>query len=141
MNHRTLIARIAHEVNRAYCISIGDMSQPTWDEAPAWQKSSALNGVVAHMKQDLTPEQSHESWMEEKRAAGWRWGPFKDAEAKVHPCFTEYALLPQEQQAKDHLFKAVVDSFKAHDAANPAPAQQDFSFDETLVGGSAATAS
>ena len=27
-------ARAAHEANRAYCIAIGDTSQPSWDDAP-----------------------------------------------------------------------------------------------------------
>ena len=39
------IARIAHEVNRVYCLTIGDKSQPRWEDAPQWQKESAINGV------------------------------------------------------------------------------------------------
>ena len=39
------IAKVAHEINLAYCESIGDNSQPTWELAPDWQKSSAINGV------------------------------------------------------------------------------------------------
>ena len=27
------IARVCHEVNRAYCQAIGDNSQPTWEDA------------------------------------------------------------------------------------------------------------
>lgn len=36
-------AKTAHEVNRAYCLSIGDISQPSWEDAPDWQKKSAVN--------------------------------------------------------------------------------------------------
>jgi len=32
------IAKVAHEVNRAYCISIGDNSQQSWECSPEWQK-------------------------------------------------------------------------------------------------------
>ena len=32
------IAMVAHETNRAYCESIGDNSQPKWEDAPEWQK-------------------------------------------------------------------------------------------------------
>jgi hypothetical protein len=39
------IARVCHEVNRAYCTSLGDESQLPWDSAPQWQKDSAINGV------------------------------------------------------------------------------------------------
>lgn len=43
------IAKRAHEVNRAYCASIGDHSQPAWEDAPQWQKDSAIAGVRAHL--------------------------------------------------------------------------------------------
>jgi hypothetical protein len=103
------IAKTAHEVNRAYCAALGDLSQPEWEDAPEWQRSSAINGVRAHLSGSLTPEQSHESWMAEKRAAGWKYGAVKNPEAKEHPCFVPYAELPVEQRVKDYLFKAVVE--------------------------------
>jgi hypothetical protein len=102
------IARMAHEVNRAYCAAIGDDSQPAWEDAPDWQRQSAISGVMAHMEGDLTPEQSHESWMAQKAADGWIYGPVKDAEKKEHPCFLPYAELPPEQRVKDYLFRAIV---------------------------------
>lgn len=106
------IARICHEVNRAYCNSIGDTSQPSWDEAPQWQKESAVNGVNFHLNNDTTPEQSHENWLKEKIATGWVYGPVKDPEKKEHPCMVPYDQLPLEQRTKDYLFKAIVDCFK-----------------------------
>jgi len=106
------IARICHEVNRAYCQSIGDDSQPKWNDAPDWQRESAINGVLFHLENDVTPEQSHENWMREKVAAGWTYGPVKDPEKKQHPCMVPYHDLPLEQRTKDYLFRAVVDCFK-----------------------------
>lgn len=104
-----MIAHIAHEVNRAYCTSIGDDSQPAWADAPDWQKQSALNGVRFHVgNPDATPENSHENWLAEKEADGWTYGEVKDPEAKTHPCFLPYADLPADQRAKDALFMAVV---------------------------------
>lgn len=102
-------ARAAHEVNRAWCIAHGDASQPTWDEAPGWQRSSALNGVVGVLAGN-GPEQSHESWLAEKRATGWKYGPVKDPEKREHPCFVPYASLPPEQKAKDALFVNTVNA-------------------------------
>lgn len=103
------IARLAHEVNRAYCQSLGDNSQVPWEEAPDWQKESAIKGVAFHQKNpDATPEDSHESWLEEKLNDGWVHGDVKDAVARCHPCVTAYENLPQEQRSKDYLFKAVV---------------------------------
>ena len=105
-------ARAAHEVIRAYCIAIGDNSQPSWDEAPDWQKSSARNGVVGALNGN-TPEQSHEGWLAEKAATGWKYGPVKDPAKKEHPCFMPYADLPPQQRAKDHIFIAVVKAMGA----------------------------
>lgn len=110
------IARIAHETNRAYCQSIGDTSQPSWEEAPEWQRQSAISGVEFHLDAHGRGEvpaasASHESWLEEKRRDGWTYGPVKDAEKKEHPCFVPYDELPIEQRLKDYLFGVVVAAF------------------------------
>lgn len=103
------IARIAHEVNRAYCEAIGDDSQPTWDDAPEWQRASAIAGVeFHHANPEAGPSASHESWLGEKERTGWRYGAVKDAEAKTHPCMVPFVMLPPEQRAKDYIFRAVV---------------------------------
>lgn len=105
------IAEVAHEINRAYCASLGDFSQVPWDSAPDWQKSSAIAGVEFHWNNlSASPEDSHNSWLAVKAAEGWKWGPVKDPVLKEHPCFTEYENLPQEQRSKDYLFRAVVHS-------------------------------
>lgn len=105
------IAAICHEANRMYCMTIGDSSQPTWTAAPQWQRDSALNGVNMHLANpDATPADSHLSWLKEKEAAGWKFGPVKDPDKKEHPCFVPYESLPVEQQAKDHLFRSIVHS-------------------------------
>lgn len=105
-------ARIAHEVNRAYCQSIGDDSQPAWEYAPDWQHRSAINGINLHWAalargEKLPPSASHESWLREKEAEGWKYGPVKNPGTKEHPCFLPYDQLPAEQRTKDYLFGAV----------------------------------
>jgi hypothetical protein len=95
------IARVCHEVNRAYCESLGDMSQPVWEGAPQWQKDSAMLGVKLHSENNVGPQASHESWMAQKVAEGWVYGPVKDPEAKTHYCIVPFDMLPQAQQAKD----------------------------------------
>ena len=102
------LAEVCHEVNRAYCQALGDNSQPPWKNAADWQKLSACKGVEAHLFSDLTPEQSHSLWLEQKRQDGWAYGSVKDVEKKEHPCFVPYAELPPEQRVKDYLFAAVV---------------------------------
>lgn len=96
-------AAAAHMANRAYCQALGDFSQPTWEEAPYWQRLSCLKGVEGALAGN-TPEDSHLGWMEEKVRTGWTYGPVKDIDAKTHPCMVPYAQLPPEQQKKDEIF-------------------------------------
>lgn len=107
----TQIARQAHEVNRAYCQAHGDDSQQPWDDAPAWQRESAINGVIFHIDNpDAGPSASHENWMAEKIATGWKHGPFKDPDKREHPCIVPFDELPALQKAKDFIFHAIVHS-------------------------------
>ena len=106
------LAGLCHEVNRAYCESIGDNSQPNWEDAPTWQKESAILGVKFHLEADRKPEDSHVSWMNQKLSEGWTYGAIKDPEAKTHPCIVPYNELPAEQRTKDYLLKGIVDYFK-----------------------------
>jgi hypothetical protein len=109
MTHTERIARVCHAVNRDYCVSLGDTSQPTWDEAPQWQKDSAMNGVRFHLnnpKADASA--SHTNWWAEKIADGWVHGKVKDPAKKEHPCCVPFSALPKEQQAKDWIFRAIV---------------------------------
>lgn len=115
------IARVCHEVNRAYCESQGDHSQLPWEDAPEWQRSSAIAGVrFALANPAAKPSDSHESWLREKKRDGWQWAPVKDADAKKHPCFLPYEELPPEQKAKDYIFQAVVRALAGHKQEGPA---------------------
>lgn len=106
------IARTCHEVNRAYCQALGDQSQPAWEDAPQWQKDSAVLGVKLHTENDVGPEASHISWMAQKVAEGWKYGAHKDPENKLHHCMVPFDQLPPEQQAKDYIFRAVVHALR-----------------------------
>lgn len=91
------IAKICHQVNHAYCVAIGDLSQPEWEYAPDWQKGSAVSGVKFHIDNpDALPPASHESWFRQKMREGWGYGPVKDPEKKEHPCCVPYDKLPAE---------------------------------------------
>lgn len=104
-----LIASVCHAANAAYCRSLGDESQPSWGEAPDWQRSSAINGVRFHMANpDAGDSASHDSWMAEKIADGWVYGEIKDPEKKTHPCIVPFDELPPAQQFKDALFRTLV---------------------------------
>lgn len=135
------LAAIAHEANRHYCLSIGDTSQPTWDDAPQWQKDSAVAGIEGALAGN-TPEQQHQSWCDAKVADGWTYGEVKDPDAKTHPCLVPYAQLPEEQQRKDHLYGAIVRA--AHGAltgtAQPEPAPSVSTRAKFVVSASGSTA-
>jgi hypothetical protein len=107
------IAAVCHDANRAFCNGLGDWSQPTWENAPEWQRESAIKGVEYHLNNpEAKPSDSHDSWLAEKERTGWKYGPIKDAEKKEHPCFVPYDQLPKEQQLKDYLFKAVIEALR-----------------------------
>lgn len=109
------VAQVCHEVNRAFCIAMDDFSQMGWDNAPEWQRESAIKGVEFHITNPLAgPAASHESWMEQKLFDGWKYGEVKDSEAKTHPCIVDFEELPKEQQAKDYLFRQVVHSLNKY---------------------------
>ena len=112
MNEIESIAKVCHEANRAFCETLGDNSQPSWEEAPEWQKESAIRGVEFHLNGEHGPEASHESWMKQKVDDGWEYGEVKDPENKTHPCIVPFDQLPAHQQHKDVLFRAIVHSFK-----------------------------
>jgi hypothetical protein len=102
-------ARAAHEANRLLCLAMGDNSQTSWENAPDWQKNSALTGVSSVISHpSITAEQLHESWLDSKRADGWKYGPVKDETLKEHPCFIPYAELPAKQRLKDEMFGMIV---------------------------------
>jgi len=111
MNYKKMVeaAKAAHEVNRIYCLALGDDSQPLWGDAPTWQKDSAIHGVEAIVKNpNNPPSTSHDNWMAEKTKSGWKYGPTKNPAKKEHPCMVPYDDLPVDQRMKDTIFMAVV---------------------------------
>lgn len=107
------IAIVCHEANKEWCELNGDFSQPSWGDAPEWQKQSAINGVKFRLENpDAGPDAMHNNWSAEKIADGWVYGEVKDAEKKTHPCLVPFDQLPLFQQKKDKLFSAIVDALK-----------------------------
>ena len=103
------IAQVCHEANKAYCEALGDMSQVAWDQAPDWQKQSAILGVQFHIANPQAGDAaSHDSWLNQKVSDGWVFGSVKNPETKEHPCMVPFTCLPVEQQKKDALFRSIV---------------------------------
>lgn len=115
----TDIAKVAHEVNKAYCESIGDNSMLNWEDAFEWQKKKAVNGVQLYLENpDATPSQIHQNWLKQMAEEGWKYGPVKNFKAKEHPCFLPYEQLPLELKAKDFIFRQTVHSLKQYLSEN-----------------------
>lgn len=104
-------AQVAHEVNRAWCAANGDMSQPAWEDAPEWQRESAVMGVEFHINNpNANDSASHDSWLAQKYAEGWVYGEVKnpDAVPPTHPCIVPFNQLPRVDQIKDALFRSTI---------------------------------
>ena len=103
------IAKVCHEVNRAYCMALGDDSHAAWESSPEELKNSTRSGISFCIENtNSTPEQIHQNWVKEKIQAGWVYGAVKDAQLKTHPCIVPYSELPERDRVKDSLFRAVV---------------------------------
>jgi hypothetical protein len=105
------IARVVHEANSAYCLEAGHDALPHWDDLADEYKRSSIAGVQAALD-GASPRALHTSWANERRAAGWVYGPVLNRAFKVHNCLVDYDQLPADQRAKDELFSAIVRALK-----------------------------
>lgn len=108
-----LIARVCHEANRSICEAHGDLSQESWIRSELWQQQSAIQGVQYIMDNpDTSAEDLHNEWCRAKTRDGWAYGDEKNVERKTHPCLVAYQKLPESQQAKDKVFRGIVNLLK-----------------------------
>lgn len=108
------IAHVAHAANRALQAEQADPTIPVsdqWENLDDETRASAIDGVNAVLA-GASAEESHANWVKFKEAHGWTLGPVKDGARKEHPLLVAYGDLPPSQQAKDHLFGAIVSALR-----------------------------
>lgn len=105
-----IIARMCHEANRVMQLTLREPVNPPWDELSDDLKNSTYVGVM-HALGGVSSRELHESWMEERYAQGWKFGPVLDRANKLHPNLVPYDHLPLEQQNKDKLFRVIVQNY------------------------------
>lgn len=114
------IAKIAHEVNRAYCQSIGDTSIQAWEQATEAQRRGAIFGVVFYARMPSADAYTmHKTLFDHLVADGWVYGDTIDDTAKQHPACKPYDELPQQHKIKDHLFLTIVRQLQPFITENP----------------------
>jgi hypothetical protein len=107
------IAVVCHQANKAWCEANEDYSQKDWEQAEDWQRDSAIKCVeFAIANPDAGDSAQHDAWSADKVADGWVFGDVKDPVKKTHPCLVPFEQLPEFQQKKDRLFRAIVNSLK-----------------------------
>ncbi len=104
----TDIARVCHEANRALQNVLGEPCPSVpWDVVSEDTRKSVLQGVDL-ARQNGTPEEQHEVWLDHKLADGWRYGTVRNEVEKTHPNLVTYGNLPPRERLKDELFLAIV---------------------------------
>jgi len=109
-----LVTRAAHEVDRSWNEVIGAHVNKQWEVLTEKEQQTAKNAVIGVITHDFNAEQTHVSWVAEKKSQGWTYGEVKDLERKTHPCLVSWAELPIEFRVKDELWVDTVRSFVKH---------------------------
>lgn len=105
-------ARLAYEAKRAYCAATELLEMPTWNAARGLDRMRhtdfvrlivSANGHVS----EAELARRHDAWVEDMRAAGWRYGEVDFAKRTV-PTLCAYDQLPPIWRYRDAIFLAVV---------------------------------
>lgn len=105
------VARVVHEAVRAWQAAHGQNTAPSWSRAAQWMRAATISAVEWRLANPgAPPSAQHDQWLEEKRAAGWKFGRQKDAVRKTHPMMVAYSALPEMERRKDALVGAIIDA-------------------------------
>ena len=105
------VARLCHAANRVLQAAAGDPLNPVWDDLDNDLKNSTYIGVMK-VRDGANSVELHESWMKERIAQGWKYGPVLDRELKLHPNLVPYDYLSDDQRIKDMMFETIVRNYR-----------------------------
>lgn len=91
------------ETNRAFADGIGAKLAATGCAlvpAPLIDPRGALFSFSAPEVEELA-RLEHDRWVADKLRAGWRYGPDRDDERKIHPLLVDWEQLPESERDKD----------------------------------------
>ncbi len=103
------IARVCHEVERAYGNRFCGDVHPHWIDVPGELRESCMKRVqffLDHTGADAGAY--HERWREIRAAEGWSYGKVRDDARKLDPRMVSFAELSDAQQVKGIIFHAIV---------------------------------
>lgn len=102
-------AMLLHKNNRVFCAILGDDSHANWGNLDEGLRKSVISGVENFLANpNITPEQSHQAWLDHKQANGWTLGAKKDIAKKTHPNMVPFDKLPEVEKAKDQIFTGLL---------------------------------
>lgn len=104
------IAKVCHAAVQAFSETMGEYI-PSWSQLDATGKMDRIQGVKWRTENlHLSPRKVHEAWRKEMMDNGWKYGPKTNSAKKLHSGLVEYDELSPEQQLKDRLYGAIVES-------------------------------
>lgn len=103
------IAKNAHEVVRAYCKSIGEVTPPHFEDLKDNEVRNLINAVKLLKHNPRTYAGSvHDNWISNMISEGWVYSPEYNEDLKQSPELVSYRELSPISRAKDKLFHEVV---------------------------------
>lgn len=57
--------------------------------------------ALMHEEVEAIAELNHDVWSAKRITEGWRYGPQRDDDRKLHPCLVGYAHLPEVEKSYD----------------------------------------
>ena len=81
-----------------------------WDKRDEKFRNQMIKLIEKYFNVDNipTPEEAHNSWWEEYKKMGWKYGKVRNVAKKIHPDMISYDKLPKDEKDKDAIFLTFV---------------------------------